>query len=59
MAHVLFPPQAEDKIKVGETIKVWGNDSKELLNLSDNQGTIPYELLCQITSRVPRIYELK
>lgn len=43
-------------VSVGDTATLFGNDPEELLTLSERAGTIPYEILCLISSRVKRHY---
>ena len=42
--------------QVGDTVTLFGDHSAELAGLAARAGTIPYESLCQISSRVPRVY---
>jgi len=42
-------------VKVGSQIEIFG-DHSSLEKISEIAGTIPYELMCSITRRVPRIY---
>ena len=56
MAQVLFPMESKKDIKIGDNVIIWGNDPKEILDFSDETNTIPYELFCQLTERVPRVY---
>ncbi len=42
---------------VGDTATIFGNGTEELLTLSEHAKTIPYEVLCLISSRVKRIYK--
>ena len=58
MAHILFPTSAIKKLHVGETFQIWGHNSLELLDLSDRLKRIPYELFCQLSPRIPRVYNL-
>jgi alanine racemase len=47
-------------VQVGETVTLIGQQGKESIwadEVADWIGTIPYEVLCGIGSRVPRIYE--
>jgi alanine racemase len=47
-------------VTVGETVTLIGQQGKESIwadEVADWIGTIPYEVLCGIGSRVPRIYE--
>ncbi len=41
---------------VGDTVTLFGAAAGELDALAAHAGTIPYELLCLITARVPRVY---
>lgn len=56
MTQVLFPMESKNEIKIGDNLVIWGNDPKDILNFSDETKTIPYELFCQLTERVPRVY---
>lgn len=58
MTYVLFPTSAGAQIKVGDTITIWGEKEGDLLRFSDETKTIPYELLCSLLPRIPRIYRL-
>lgn len=42
--------------QVGTEIEIFGENS-DIYALSEAAGTIPYELLCSVTKRVPRIYK--
>ncbi len=55
MADVTDVPEAA----VGDTATVFGRDGDEVIPataLSDPLGTIPYEIVCGIDKRVPRLY---
>ena len=41
--------------QVGTEVELFGENC-DIFRLSDAAGTIPYELLCSVTKRVPRIY---
>ena len=41
---------------VGSEVEIFGSNS-DINNLSKAAGTIPYELLCSVTKRVPRVYK--
>ncbi len=41
---------------VGDAVTLFGAAPEELDSLAAHAGTIPYELLCLITARVPRVY---
>jgi len=57
MSQVLVP--ADLKIKRGDPIVVWNHERESLAQFCEQTNTIPYEVLCRITPRVPRIYQLK
>lgn len=42
--------------QVGTEVELFGENC-DIFRLSDAAGTIPYELLCSVTKRVPRIYQ--
>ena len=41
--------------RVGSVVELFG-PAGSILSLSDAADTIPYELLCSVTKRVPRVY---
>lgn len=43
-------------VTVGTPVTLFGQTARELEDLSARAGTIPYELLCLISVRVPRVY---
>ncbi len=42
--------------RIGDSVTLFGNDPKELYAFADRAGTVDYECLCLISSRVPRVY---
>ena len=42
--------------KVGDRVSFFGHTPSSLSALAEHAGTIPYELLCAISLRVPRVY---
>ena len=59
MTQILFKQEALKDIRVGEKFEIWNHNQDKILNFSDQTKTIPYELFCQLTSRVPRVYGLE
>jgi alanine racemase len=43
-------------VEVGTPVTLFGETTKQLDALAERAHTIPYELLCLITARVPRVY---
>ncbi|MDO4982457.1 MAG: alanine racemase [Eubacteriales bacterium] len=52
MAELTDIPSAE----VGSEVEIFGRNNS-ILTLSDAAQTIPYELLCAVSKRVPRVYK--
>ncbi len=59
MAFIIFPMAVEGKLKVGEVVEVWNHDNRVITDLATQMKTIPYQLMCGISSRIPRIYKVK
>ena len=56
MIHIHDAP-----VKTGDEVILWGDSasgSLKLLELAENINTIPYELTCGVSSRVPRVYPI-
>ncbi|WP_319526542.1 alanine racemase [uncultured Desulfosarcina sp.] len=48
----------DDSVAVGETVLIWGeleNDRIQVLDVAEAMGSIPYELTCGVSKRVPRV----
>ena len=58
LTAVFFPLAAEKALIPGEKFMIWGQNSIEFLTMAEEMKTIPYELFCQISVRVPRYYSL-
>jgi alanine racemase len=58
LAAILFPIEAEDVFKVGDPFTIWGKESESVTRISDQMNTIPYQLFCSLSSRLPREYRL-
>ena len=43
--------------KVGDEVYIWNNEEITLDEVAKECGTINYEILCTISSRVPRIFK--
>jgi len=57
MAFLKFPLEAKDKIKAGTLVKIWNHDNKVITDMATAMKTIPYQLMCALSTRVPRIYK--
>lgn len=56
VSAVLFSKQAEKLLKVGDRVVLWDHSAESLLRMAEIHKTIPYEILCNISDRVPRVY---
>jgi len=45
-----------DKVQVGDAVEIFGRPGS-IERLSEIAGTIPYELMCAVSKRVPRVYK--
>jgi len=44
------------EVNVGSEVEIFGENAR-IEKLAEAAGTIPYELLCAVSKRVPRIYK--
>lgn len=44
------------EVEIGDEVILWGTDTLLIDHIAKQAGTISYELLCQLTERVPRVY---
>ena len=44
------------EVDVGSEVEIFG-ESNSIYGISKAAGTIPYELLCAVSKRVPRVYK--
>jgi alanine racemase len=58
MAQIFFDKSAAQDLRAGELFIVWGHNQEHFLDFAEQSGAIPYELFCQLSSRIPRIYSL-
>ncbi len=56
MAQIFFPGDQLPNLKEGDIFTVWSHDIQDIMRLSFQMETIPYELVCQLTGRIPREY---
>ena len=58
MAQIFFNESAVKVLKEGDLFTVWDHNQENFLKFAEESGAIPYELFCQLSSRIPRIYSL-
>lgn len=59
MAFVAFPVSAAGKIQAGDWVEIWNHDNSQIADMATQMNTIPYQLMCAISGRIPRIYKVK
>lgn len=59
MAFLQFDPSAEKFIKNEDVVELWNHDNKVIADIATQNKTIPYQLMCGISGRIPRIYKVK
>ena len=46
-----------DDVKLGDEVIIWDNENIKLEELANKCDTINYEIISQISSRVPRVFK--
>ncbi len=59
MAFLMFDPSASGKLMPEEQIEIWNHENKVITDIATQMHTIPYQLMCAISGRIPRIYKVK
>ncbi|MBR2671871.1 MAG: alanine racemase [Oscillospiraceae bacterium] len=58
MDQMMVDATDDPTLQIGDTITLFGGDSPiDIVNISGIIGTIPYEVMCNISLRVPRYYK--
>lgn len=58
MDHIMIDV-GDDRISPGDEVIIWGEGPQgviEVLDVAESIGTIPYELTCGVSKRVPRVF---
>lgn len=59
MTFIAFDPSVAGKIKEGDVVDVWNHDNRVILDIAAQMKTHAYQVMCGISSRIPRIYKVK
>lgn len=49
----------DDPVEAGDDVIIWGDNSQgsiQLTRIAERVGTVPYELCCAVSKRIPKIY---
>lgn len=57
MMQIFFPKSSNCPIKTGDHFLLWGDSRERFDYLCQSLKVIPYELLCLVSSRIPRLYK--
>lgn len=58
MTFIAFDPSVEGKIKSGDRVEFWSHDPQDIIEMARDMKTIPYEIMCGISGRIPRVYKV-
>ena len=58
MTFIAFDPAVEGKIKAGDRVEFWSHDPQDIIEMARDMKTIPYEIMCGISGRIPRVYKV-
>ncbi len=56
MDQIMVDVGLEDEIKIGDDVILFGDSKITAWDIARLIGTIPYEICCNVSSRVPRVY---
>lgn len=59
MAFIQFDLEVQDKISQNDHVEIWNHDNKRILEFATQNKTHPYQVMCGISGRIPRIYKVK
>ncbi len=59
MTYVQFDPSAETKVAPNTVVELWNHDNRIITELAAQTKTHAYQLMCAVSSRIPRIYKVK
>jgi alanine racemase len=59
MTFLAFDPSVEGKIREGDVVEFWGHDRRTISDIAAQMNTHPYQIMCAISGRIPRIYKVR
>lgn len=59
MSFLSFPVEKAGLLKEGDQVEIWNHENQTIADLATQMKTIPYQLMCAISPRIPRIYKVK
>ena len=59
ITFIQFDLKARDAFKAGDIIELWGHEDHTITDIANQNKTISYQVMCGISSRIPRIYKVK
>jgi len=59
MTFLQFDPDASTKIKNGDLVEIWNHENKRIADIASQTKTHAYQIMCAVSSRIPRIYKVK
>jgi len=58
MTFVAFDMSHEGKLKENDAVEIWNHDNRVINDIAEQMKTHAYQVMCAISSRVPRIYKI-
>jgi alanine racemase len=59
MTFLQFDPEASSDIKNGDLVEIWNHENKRIADMASQTRTHAYQIMCAVSSRIPRIYKVK
>jgi alanine racemase len=59
MTFVQFDPSASGLIGKGDVFEIWNHDNSIIADMASQTKTHAYQIMCAVSSRIPRIYKVK
>lgn len=59
MTFIQFDPEVQDKILNNDKVEIWNHDNSRILEFATQNKTHPYQVMCGVSGRIPRIYKVK
>jgi alanine racemase len=59
MTFLWFDLMHGENLSAGEEVEIWNHDNKRISDFATQMKTIPYQLMCAISPRIPKVYKVK
>jgi alanine racemase len=59
MTFLQFDPEASSEINDGDLVEIWNHENTRIADIASQAKTHAYQIMCAVSSRIPRIYKVK